>query len=77
MSEATHLSTPQEIRQFAYDGNYTVLMRYVQAHFYGKYTWEQAMQAAAVAQAKLIANLTKDLLDARANTTNLIIEAKP
>ena len=58
----SHLSTPSEIARFALDGNHAILWQCVQAHRHGKYTWEQAMQVAALSQAETIAILNKECM---------------
>lgn len=56
----SHLSTPDEIARFAAEGNHAILWQCVQGYRYGKYTWEQAMQVAAFAQAEALATLQKE-----------------
>ena len=56
----SHLSTKNEIAQFAAEGNHTILWHCVQMHRHGKYTWEQAMQVAAFSQAEALAILNKE-----------------
>ena len=58
-----HLSSTNEVSIFAMKGNHILLWQCIQAHKAGLYTWEQAMQVAAVAQAETIAELTRKLVD--------------
>ena len=56
----SHLSTPDEIARFAFEGSHSILWQCVQAYRHGKYTWEQAMQVAAFTQAESLAILNKE-----------------
>lgn len=55
----SHLSTPDEIARFAMEGNHAILWHATSMYRSGKYTWPQAMQVAAFAQAETIAMLNK------------------
>ena len=59
-SVVSHLSTPDEIAQFAAEYNHPILWQCVQMYRHGKYTWEQAMQVAAFAQAESLALMNKE-----------------
>ena len=58
----SHLSTPEEMARFAYDGNHVILHMAIRMYRHGKYTWEQAMQVAAFTQAESLAILNKEFI---------------
>lgn len=57
-----HLSTPEEVEEFAFRGNHVILHKCVQLYRADpEVTWEQAMQLAAIELCKVL-DTTNDML---------------
>lgn len=60
----THLSTPEEVMRFAIEGNHAFLHACINRYRYDEHvTWEQAMQFAAIEQARALAAMQRQLID--------------